>query len=378
MNYKKCNIIGVISFIIIILFMVNLNYFLEVLNHNILNIKFVGIKNGELFLSELSDIVLTKDDLLNYINSNIKQIGESKLNGFDFSIYVRNVEEQDNFREKFRISIDENFTDTLYKNLNLIPKNQDLLLKFVVYSKDNTYVSTIFGVKIVDEVYRNEGKIILELDDFTTDGVSSFVSIPKYLKLISKNKVDITAKHGELDIKSLTAYVDELNLKIIIENLVPLKEYSHIKMSTKNSEGTDVILRINNIVMQPETNLQEYLSRVYLVVLGRYPYEGDYKSTLIDLKDNKISINEFLNKFISNEEFNTVNDTPKKIVDGIYYLVNKKSIDGRVSTLVLDEFNQLLLSSNTREEAKLEILNRFLSSESSSNYIEKQLNFKVQ
>ena len=74
MNYKKRNIIGIASFVVIILVMLNFNFFLEILNYKILGIKFIGIKGDELFLSELSEIELTKSELVEYITDNLNQI----------------------------------------------------------------------------------------------------------------------------------------------------------------------------------------------------------------------------------------------------------------------------------------------------------------
>lgn len=377
MNYKKCNIIGILSFVAIILVMVNLNFFLEVLNHNVLNIKFVGIKNNELFLSELNETILTKTELSDYIKLNIDQIGMKKLENFDFAIYARNVEEQDNFVEKFRISVDENFTTNLNKGLDSISENQDLLLRFVFYSGEKTYTSTIFEIKLVDEVYKNEGKIILELHDFSNKGTMISGSVPKYLKLKSKNKIDIIAKHGELDVKDLNVSFDESNLRLIIKDLVVLKDYSSVEISTKNSDNVDVILKIKNIITEPETKLQEYISKIYLVSIGRYPYETEYINSLNQLTEHKISINKFLRDIISSEEFENKNDTPKKIIDSIYYLVNKKTIDGRVSTLLLDEYNQLLSNDETKNDTKLKVMNKFLYDEEILNYMKTQLNVKV-
>ena len=80
MNYKKRNIIGIASFVVIILVMLNFNFFLEILNYKILGIKFIGIKGDELFLSELSEIELTKSELVEYITDNLNQIDSALQN----------------------------------------------------------------------------------------------------------------------------------------------------------------------------------------------------------------------------------------------------------------------------------------------------------
>lgn len=378
MNYKKRNIIGIASFVVIILVMLNFNFFLEILNYKILGIKFIGIKGDELFLSELSEIELTKSELVEYITDNLNQIGSKKLQNFDFSIYVRNIEEEDKFLEKLRIPIDDNFDENLYQSLDLISKNEELLFRFVLYSEDKTYMSKIFSIKLVDELYKNEGKIILELNEFSKNGTISSVSVPKYLNLEENSKINVSAKCNDLSITGLSAKYDEKNSNIIVSNLVPLKEYSYVEFSTKNKDGIDIILNIRNLVMQSENELQDYLSKIYLNSLNRYPYENEYIDILNKLSSHEIIIKDFLSEIILSEEFDNFNNTPKQIIDSIYFLVNKQRINGRLSTLMLDEFNQLLLDQNTKDNAKLEILNDFFNDEESLNYMKTKLNVKVE
>lgn len=378
MNYKKRNIIGIASFVVIILVMLNFNFFLEILNYKILGIKFIGIKGDELFLSELSEIELTKSELVEYITDNLNQIGSKKLQNFDFSIYVRNIEEEDKFLEKLRIPIDDNFDENLYQSLDLISKNEELLFRFVLYSEDKTYMSKIFSIKLVDELYKNEGKIILELNEFSKNGTISSVSVPKYLNLEENSKINVSAKCNDLSITGLSAKYDEKNSNIIVSNLVPLKEYSYVEFSTKNKDGIDIILNIRNLVMQSENELQDYLSKIYLNSLNRYPYENEYIDILNKLSSHEIIIKDFLSEIILSEEFDNFNNTPKQIIDSIYFLVNKQRINGRLSTLMLDEFNQLLLDQNTKDNVKLEILNDFFNDEESLNYMKTKLNVKVE
>lgn len=378
MNYKKRNIIGIASFVVIILVMLNFNFFLEILNYKILGIKFIGIKGDELFLSELSEIELTKSELVEYITDNLNQIGSKKLQNFDFSIYVRNIEEEDKFLEKLRIPIDGNFDENLYQSLDLISKNEELLFRFVLYSEDKTYMSKIFSIKLVDELYKNEGKIILELNEFSKNGTISSVSVPKYLNLEENSKINVSAKCNDLSITGLSAKYDEKNSNIIVSNLVPLKEYSYVEFSTKNKDGIDIILNIRNLVMQSENELQDYLSKIYLNSLNRYPYENEYIDILNKLSSHEIIIKDFLSEIILSEEFDNFNNTPKQIIDSIYFLVNKQRINSRLSTLMLDEFNQLLLDQNTKDNVKLEILNDFFYDDESLNYMKTKLNVKVE
>ena len=103
MNYKKRNVIGTLSFIFIFLVMLNFDFIFKTLNNKILGIKFIGMKGEELFLSDLTQENLTKNQIIEYINYNLKQIDFEKLEKYDFAIYVKNVENNDKFLEFLRI-----------------------------------------------------------------------------------------------------------------------------------------------------------------------------------------------------------------------------------------------------------------------------------
>lgn len=377
MNYKKRNTIGTLSFIVIIFVMLNFDFILKTFNQKILGIKFIGLKGEELFLADLSEEILTKNQVIEYINYNLKQMNLRKSEKYDFSIYVKNIEEEDKFIEVFRIPLDKNFNKSINKNIDLIKMNEKLLIKFVIYHKDNTYISKIFNIKLVDEIYKNEGKIVLELDDFTKNGTYSLVSIPKYVNLTNNSKISIKGKHNDLDINDLKVSYDKETQKLKIENLVPSKQYSHIELSTKNVEGIDVIMSVKNLITTPEGDLQDYISKIYVTTLNRSAYEKEFLEDLNKLSSNKVTATEFLTDFISKEEFDLVNDTPKKIIESIYFLCKKQKMDVRISALILDEVNSLLLDNQKKQESKIALLNRFLSENDSKNYMESTLKLKI-
>lgn len=377
MNYKKRNAIGFISFFLIILFMLNFKFLSDTVNNKILSIRFTGLKGDKVFFSELDDKELTKGELVEYIMKNFENFGYEKLKNLNFSVYTRDIDGEDNFVEKFKIPVVDNFNDSLYENLSIIPINEELLFKFVLNFKDKDYLSRIFSIKIVDDLYKKEKKIILNLDKFTNKGTTSFVSVPKYLNLNNNSKINIEAKYNNLTITGLNATYDEENNVIKINNLVPLKLYSNIKIVTKNPDGIEITININNLRMDSENELQDYLSKIYLNSFNRYPAENEYFNYLVKLSNHEIAINDFLDTIIMNNEFDIINDTPKKIIDSIYFLVNKKSISSRLSTLILDEFNNMLLDIKLVGEAKLKILNKFLYSDESLEYIKIQLNLMI-
>ena len=92
-----------------------------------------------------------------------------------------------------------------------------------------------------------------------------------------------------------------------------------------------------------------------LTVLGIIEpfFKGQIFDVLDKLSSHKETMTKFLTDFISKEEFDVVNNTPKKIVDSIYFLCKKQKMDVRVSTLILDEYNSFLLDDQKKQEYKI-------------------------
>lgn len=157
MNYKKRNIIGTLSFIVIFFIMLNFDFIFKTLNNKILGIKFIGMKDEELFLSDLNQENLTKIQIIEYINYNLKQMDIENVDKdkYDFSIYVKSVEDDDKFLEFLRIPIDDKFGDSLNRGMEFIPRNKMLLVKFVIYNGDMMYTSKIFNITLIEDSRSN-------------------------------------------------------------------------------------------------------------------------------------------------------------------------------------------------------------------------------
>lgn len=377
MNYKKRNFIGIISFITIIIVMINLNSILESLNAKIIGKKFIGVKGDTLFLNDLDEEIITKIELIDFINKNFEEMELKKSNDYEFSIYTRDVLGDDKFKEIFRIDMNEDFVDSLYQNLENIEKNKDIFVKFVLYINKDSYVSESYPLKFVDELYKTEGKILVELKDYTKVGTKSYVKIPEYLNLKNDSKLSISAKYEELDVSDLECSFNSETNELVIGNIVPLKTYSFITITTKDIDGVDVILNMRSLLTNPENDLEKYISSVYSTTLGRKAYESEYNKNLQELSSGSISFRDFILGVMDYEEFNTFNDTSKKIVDSIYFMANNEKITARMATLVLDEFNDKLTNQETFKDAKVLILDKFLSNENTVKKIKEELNVVI-
>jgi len=374
LNYKLRNLIGIVAFICILLVTINLDFILKTVDIKILGKEFVGIKDGKIFLSSIDTNKLTKDDLVKYIMYNLQEINLKNLDEYKFSIHSKDINTEDSYIERFNINIDENFESSLYKSLDLLDKNKDLYLKIFLKNNEKIYMSDIFVVNIDDGLYQSYENVIT-LNDYTIKGITSLVNIPENINISSNSKFTITANFNENKISGLSIDYDKNNKKIIIGNLVPGKQYLNVEIIADENSSNKMKFIIPKLLMEHDSEIQSYFVKIYYQVLKRYPTEKEYSENLHNILDNTVDLKSILVDIILSDEFDRMNTTPKEMVDSIYFLSNKKVINGRLSIITLEEFNTKLSSAEFINEAKLEILDKFLNMESSKEYMESILNF---
>lgn len=374
MNYKLRNFIGIVAFVCILLITINLDFILKTVDTRILGKEFIGIKDDKIFLSSIDTNKLTKDDLVKYIMYNLQEINLKNLSEYSFSIHSKDINTEDSYIERFNINIDENFDSNLYKRLDLLDKNRDLYLKISLKKDEKIYMSDIFVVNIYDELYQGLENVVT-LNDYTTKGITSLVDVPENININSNSKFTITANFNENKILGLSIDYDKNNKKIIIGNLVPGKQYLDVEIIVDDNSSNKMKFIIPKLLMDYDSEIQSYFVKIYYQVLKRYPSEREYSENLHNVLDNEVELKSILVDIILSDEFDQINTTPKEVVDSIYFLSNKKVINGRLSIIILDEFNTKLSSEEFIEETKLEILDRFLNMESSKEYMESILNF---
>lgn len=352
--------------------MVNSEFILESINSKIIGKEFVGIKESKLVFSDISGKSVTRDELYNYILSNLDNMHLKKGEEYYFSILTKNINKEDGYIEVFKISVNKGFEDNLKENIKKLPLYEDMFLRFSLYVGDENYMSDIIEINISDADLLGE-VLNITLNNITGKGTSTSIDVPSNVELSENKKMTITAIHDKSEVLSLKAHYDGGNNKIIIEKLVPSKSYTNINIVTQDKNNRVINFKINKILMEKESELQDYISKIYLQVLKRYPTEDEYYHMLYNLSNHKVTLDEVIIDIIVTDEFNSINNTPKKIIESIYFLTNKKIINSRLSVLILDEFNDKLLESNNSKEVKIEILDRFLSMESSKEYITSDL-----
>ena len=360
MNYKLRNLIGIVAFICILLVTINLDFILKTVDIKILGKEFVGIKDGKIFLSSIDTNKLTKDDLVKYIMYNLQEINLKNLDEYKFSIHSKDINTEDSYIERFNINIDENFESSLYKSLDLLDKNKDLYLKIFLKNNEKIYMSDIFVVNIDDGLYQSYENVIT-LNDYTIKGITSLVNIPENINISSNSKFTITANFNENKISGLSIDYDKNNKKIIIGNLVPGKQYLNVEIIADENSSNKMKFIIPKLLMEHDSEIQSYFVKIYYQVLKRYPTEKEYSENLHNILDNTVDLKSILVDIILSDEFDRMNTTPKEMVDSIYFLSNKKVINGRLSIITLEEFNTKLSSAEFINEAKLEILDKFLN-----------------
>lgn len=368
MNYKLRNFIGIVVFICILLVTINLDFILKTVDTKILGKEFIGIKDDKLFLSPINTNKLTKNDLINYIMYNLNEINSKNLKDYIFSIHTKDINTEDSYIERFNIKIDENFDKDLYKNLDFLDKNVNLYLKMSLKKGDKIYMSDILMINIEDELYQNFENVFA-LNGYTTKGVTSSVDIPENINIDPNSKFTITADFNGNKVSGLSVNYDKNNNKLIIGNLIPGKQYLNVEIVSYDKDQNKIKFIISKLLMDYGSELENYFVKIYSQVLKRYPTEKEYSQNLYNVLNNVIDIKSILSEIILSDEFDLINTTNKEIVDSIYFLANKKIINGRVSIITLEEFNEKLSNKEIVDESKIELLDKFLNMESSKEYM---------
>ncbi|BAK81637.1 hypothetical protein [Candidatus Arthromitus sp. SFB-rat-Yit] len=368
MNYKLRNFIGIVVFICILLVTINLDFILKTVDTKILGKEFIGIKDDKLFLSPINTNKLTKNDLINYIMYNLNEINSKNLKDYIFSIHTKDINTEDSYIERFNIKIDENFDKDLYKNLDFLDKNVNLYLKMSLKKGDKIYMSDILMINIEDELYQNFENVFA-LNGYTTKGVTSSVDIPENINIDPNSKFTITADFNGNKVSGLSVNYDKNNNKLIIGNLIPGKQYLNVEIVSYDKDQNKIKFIISKLLMDYGSELENYFVKIYSQVLKRYPTEKEYSQNLYNVLNNVVDIKSILSEIILSDEFDLINTTNKEIVDSIYFLANKKIINGRVSIITLEEFNEKFSNKETVDESKIELLDKFLNMESSKEYM---------
>ncbi len=177
------------------------------------------------------------------------------------------------------------------------------------------------------------------------------VDLPTSIK-VTENKTPVTvdAKYKDSNGKVVTETKEQYsgitarfeNGKIVLEGLVPGKDYTEISVDYTDNNGRTKTLVLKNVKTTNGTELQKYLANVYSIVFNRQADETGYNFHLNNLKDKKVSLRSFLLNMLTEKEFGEYYKTPETKIESLYNAIVNRSSDIAGKEFWVTEYNKLL------------------------------------
>lgn len=210
--------------------------------------------------------------------------------------------------------------------------------------------STITGSGSTTGTSGGSTTIYVTTSNSTSSRASVSVNLPSGFSYdLGKNPVPVKITYRDLDGKIVTESKEQFsnviakfeNGKVVLEGLVPGKDYSEISIDYIDNNGKTKTLVLKNIKVDFTTELEKYLANVYQVVFGRPADEVGYHFHLKNLMDKKISLKEFLLNMLSEKEFIEKYKSAEEKIEALYSAIVSRSSDEVGKKFWIEEYKKL-------------------------------------
>ena len=193
--------------------------------------------------------------------------------------------------------------------------------------------------------------ITVTTSNSTLTGTSASVTLPSGFRYdLGKNPVAVKITYRDLDGKIVTESKEQFsnviakfeNGKVVLEGLVPGKDYSEISIDYIDNNGKTKTLVLKNIKVDFTTELEKYLANVYQVVFGRPADEVGYHFHLDNLKNKKVSLRDFLLNMLTEKEFVEKYKSTEEKIEALYNAIVNRTSDEAGKKFWVDEYKKVL------------------------------------
>lgn len=196
------------------------------------------------------------------------------------------------------------------------------------------------------------------------------VTLPSGFKYDSgKNPVPVKVVYKDNDGKNVTETKEQFsnltarfeNGKVVLDGLVPGKDYSEISIDYTDNNGNIKTLVLKNIKVEATTELEKYLANVYQVVFGRPADEVGYHFHLKNLMDKKVSLREFLTNMLNEKEFTEKYKSAEEKIEALYSAIVGRTSDESGKKFWVDEYKKALTVYGSESVALKSIVDRMVN-----------------
>ncbi len=195
------------------------------------------------------------------------------------------------------------------------------------------------------------GAIVVNTDNNTIKGSTYIISTLQCVKYESlTTPVAITITYKEKDGQVITEKTEDFSNvkvsfdgeKVKVEGLVPGKQYEEIIIEYKDKSGKMEKLILNKFVLKSDDNLERYIANVYNVVFNRSADENGYHFHLDNLKEDKVSLRDFLLNMLWEKEFLEIYKTPESKVEALYNGIVGRNSEKEGREFWVSEYRKML------------------------------------
>ena len=296
------------------------------------------------------------------VSSGVIQYSEKTINGntttwSDWKDSSAKVDKSEVKEEAITKTVDGLTTGKTYKFRAVYDYNNGITIE-KIYSNETGEVtlrtssvnSTITGSGSTTGTSTGSTTINVTTSNSTSYRASVSVNLPSGFSYdLGKNPVAVKITYRDLDGKIVTESKEQFsnviakfeNGKVVLEGLVPGKDYSEISIDYIDNNGKTKTLVLKNIKVDFTTELEKYLANVYQVVFGRPADEVGYHFHLKNLMDKKVSLKEFLLNMLSEKEFIEKYKSAEEKIEALYSAIVSRSSDEVGKKFWIEEYKKL-------------------------------------
>ena len=163
--------------------------------------------------------------------------------------------------------------------------------------------------------------------------------------------------------------------KFLVDNLIPGKDYSSLKIYFEIQNGRKVVVNIPKFTtLEETTDLNEFIKDVYFNALNRNPDEVGFWYWVDKLSSKEISVDKFVKNLLNENEFIRIRPTTKSKIEGLYKVIVNRTSDKEGLEFWVSMYESLLKNGYSEEFAVKIVADRMINEDEFKNLVK---NLKV-
>ena len=163
--------------------------------------------------------------------------------------------------------------------------------------------------------------------------------------------------------------------KFLVDNLIPGKDYSSLKIYFEIQNGRKVVVSIPKFTtLEETTDLNEFIKDVYFNALNRNPDEVGFWYWVDKLSSKEISVDKFVKNLLNENEFIRIRPTTKSKIEGLYKVIVNRTSDKEGLEFWVSMYESLLKNGYSEEFAVKIVADRMINEDEFKNLVK---NLKV-